>query len=701
MAQKKEKKKNNIKTWAGSTICVVTVLFLYFPVLSYDILNWDDPKYITENPYIKTLSWVDLKHYFTDIYFLMYLPLTMLSYNIDYQISGFSGEMFHFTSLFLHILNTVLVFYAFSVFFKQLNNKNSFGYSLFIALMFGLHAVHIESVAWLAERKDVLYTFFYFIAFIFYLYYIKKQNQKFLWLSVVFFLFSLVSKAQAMTFSLVLLGVDYVFGRNLLSKKVILEKIPFFVLSIIFGLIAILATRSEGVENVDQYPFYERIIYASYAYIMYIAKILLPINLSAIYPFPDKIYNGLPTYFWIYPVLICGIIASFFYLVKKHKLFAYGLWFFTVSIIIVLQVFSYHNVLMADRYTYVSAIGIFVLMVVLFDLLISKIPKIKPLVLVFAFLYVGVQAVIAKERLPVWKNNFNLWTDVIEKHDNVATAFYNRGIAYFNDKKYNKAISDFKNVILLDTTSSGAYFSIANAYSELNDLNTAMTNYDKAIKKDSTDAKYYSNRGIALAKLGKVNLAVSDFNKSIQLEPENATAYSNRGNSRFMLKDVEGAIADYAKAIELQDDYVDPIFNRGSAFLQIGKYNEAINDFNNLLKLTPENAKAWANRADCYMNLKKPENAIADYTQSIKLNNKNIDALFKRGNAFMSAGQLENAFKDFSQTIKLLPNHPTPYYQRGIVAIQLGNKQSACSDFQKSLQLGNKAALTQLKQHCN
>lgn len=698
--KKTNKNKKSYLTLIGIIICIVAVVALYLPVLKYDILNWDDPKYILENPFIKTLSLSNLKHYFTEIYFLMYLPLTMLTYNIDYFFSEFSGTSYHVTSLLLHVFNTVFVFYLFNILFKRIKINHTFEFSLFVALMFGLHAVHIESVAWLAERKDVLYTFFYLPSIIFYLKFTENNNTKHYIMSVVLFLFSLVSKAQAMTLFLILIGLDYILNRNLTNKKVIVEKIPYIALSIIFGLVAIIGTRSEGIDKVDQYTLIERIIYASYAYTMYVAKIILPLNLSAIYPFPDKIYGELPNFFYLYPAGIIGVMALFFITLKNSKLTAFGIWFFTVSIIIVLQIFSYHNVLMADRYTYVSALGIFFIMVVGLDLLIKKYPKLKSLFIIIAFFYVGIQALFAKERLPVWKNSITLWSSVIEKYDNVATAYYNRGVAYADIKEFDKSISDFANVIRLDSTLAGAYFSIGNSFSEKNQLDKAIESFNKAIKIDTSDARFYSNRGIAFAKIGKVNEAINDFNKVLVTDPDNAAAFSNRGNSKFLIKDINGAITDYSQAIKLQSDYIDPVFNRGSAYLQIDSIEKAITDFDQTLQIAPNHERALVYRGNCYEKLNKTDLAIADYSRVIKINKTNIEAWFCRAGAWTKKNDHEKAFQDYSTTINLLPNHPAPYYQRGLAAIKLNKKDVACADFQKSYQLGNGAALIEMNKYC-
>lgn len=697
---KNGRKQQNYFPYIAILLIVTLLSVVFFPALNYNFVNWDDTKYVYENELITSFSWENIKYFFTNYYFLMYLPITMLTYMLDYLVNGYDPSVFHTTSLVFHILNSCLVFVFTAMFLKALKFKHTQIPALFIALLFGIHAMHVESVVWIAERKDLVYTLFYFISLILYLKYTDNSNPVFYIVSVFAFLLSLISKAQAMPLVFIIIGMDFLLGRDLRSRKIILEKIPFFLLTLIFGYIAILATRSKGTENVDYYPFVERVLYAGYGYVMYLVKLIFPYNLSAIYPFPDKFEGGLPWYLWIFPVLTALIAAGFFVSLFKQKFVAFSIWFYTVSIIIVLQIFSYHNVLMADRYSYVSSVGLFLLFAFLYEKILGYKPQLKTILIVIMVAFIGLHVYKTRQRLPVWKDSIALWSDVISKHSNVATAFYNRGVEYFDRKEFEKAKSDFEAVLQLDSESSGAQFSLGNLYSEINKLNKALSYYNKAIAIDSTDMKYYANRGIAYAKTGNVQDAINDFNRVISVEPDNPNAYSNRGNTKIMTGDYKGAIDDYTKAINLKPDYTDPLYNRGTAYFNLKQYDKAIEDLKRTLIFEPNHFKSYFYIGTCYDLKGDPQKAIDNFTKAVKINPKYTEAYFNRGNVNLKTGNYNEAIKDYSATIQLLPKHGLPYYQRGLAYMNAGNRDNACKDFQQSLQLGFKAAANELNKYC-
>ncbi|MBI4648195.1 MAG: hypothetical protein HY738_16830 [Bacteroidia bacterium] len=335
MLKKKHKEKNIYKHERGlhykplSKILLISVIAIlcvisYLPAYKNNITNWDDDRYISKNPYITSLSFFNVKEIFSNFYFCNYHPLTMLSLALDYSIGGTSPFVFHFTNVLLHIINSLLVFWLVLLVLNDL--KTAF----FCGLLFGVHTLHVESVAWIAERKDVLYSLFYLLSFISYIKYIKLTRKdalpkisacaiavtpnevslrvrvNYYLLSLVLFIMSVLSKGMAVTLPLVLIATDYFYNRKLLSKKIIAEKIPFLIISLIFGIIAILAQKTEtAISGLESYRLDESIVFACYALFQYVLKLLLPAGLSSFYPYPSEI----SWFFWFYPLIIMLIIA--------------------------------------------------------------------------------------------------------------------------------------------------------------------------------------------------------------------------------------------------------------------------------------------------------------------------------------------------------------------------------------------------------
>ncbi|HKB43192.1 MAG TPA: hypothetical protein VKC90_02345, partial [Chitinophagaceae bacterium] len=262
----------------GLFIILLIALIAFLPALKAGFV-WDDKNYIQNNPGLHSIN---LKEIFSSYVLGNYHPLTMLSLAIEYHFWGLNEAGYHIINVLLHLLNVILVFYAIFL----LSNKT--GVALIAALLFGIHPLHVESIAWASELKDLLYTFFFLASYIFYLKYIKSNKNKFLFYALLLFMFSLLSKAMAVSLPLLLLLTDYFKGRKI-NMTILLEKLPFFILAVIFGVVAIHAQKSShSIQDINIFTFPQRIIFASYGFITYLLKLLVPSHLSAYYPYPIR-----------------------------------------------------------------------------------------------------------------------------------------------------------------------------------------------------------------------------------------------------------------------------------------------------------------------------------------------------------------------------------------------------------------------------
>lgn len=283
-----------------------------------------------------------------------YHPFTILTFAIEYYFFGLNETGYHTVNLLLHLMNAILVFRAVLL----LGNKG--GVALIAALFFGIHPLHVESVAWVSELKDLLYTFFFLASYIFYLKYIKGGHKKYYIMALFLFLASLLSKAMAVSLPVVFILTDYFKGRKI-NKSTLVDKIPFFFLAIAFGIVAILAQKSFGATDVDKFPFLQRILFACYGFISYLLKLLFPLNLSAYYPYPVNSGENIPIKYYIYLIVFAGLMAGVIFSLRFKKDISFGIGFFAITIFLVLQLFPVGETFMADRYSYVPSIGIFYL----------------------------------------------------------------------------------------------------------------------------------------------------------------------------------------------------------------------------------------------------------------------------------------------------------------------------------------------------
>ena len=575
--------------YAGLALILFLTFLVYRSSTGNGFVLWDDDKYIQNNALITSIN---LKEIFSTYVMGNYHPFTMLGYAIQYQFFGQDATGYHVVNLMLHLLNVVLVYFV----ILKLSNKSLV--ALVAALFFGLHPMHVESVAWASELKDLLYASFYLGAFICYLKYGNEPlKKKWYYYALVLFLCSLLSKGMAVSLPLVLLLTDYFRGRKF-DSKILVEKLPFFLLSIVFGIIAVLAQKSLGATESTVFPLPQRVIFASYAFITYLVKIIVPIQLSTYYPYPVKPGEALPMLYYVYPVVVLAALAiAGYYFRRTSKKIIFGLGLFIATILLVLQLLPVGDTVMADRYTYLPSIGIFFLAGEGFYWLWNRNKKLLSLALAAVFLiFFSIQTLA---RCRVWENGLTLWNDVIAQYKNVPAAFYNRGIYFFNQNQDAEALSDFNSAIALKPDYADAYNNRGSLYLRQGKTEAALKDLNKAVSLNARLAQGYFNRAYILYQKQQYKEALSDYNQVIALKPDPAQlviVYNLRGLLYMAEKNHPAALADFNTAIQMKPDFVQAYNNRGSLWVAQGNYLEAVKDFTAAIVLKNDYAEAYFNR---------------------------------------------------------------------------------------------------------
>jgi tetratricopeptide (TPR) repeat protein len=568
-------KPTEVESWkylSALGIILLISFIVYLPVFRNGFV-WDDEVYILNNPEIASLN---VSAYFSQFFLGNYHPLTVLVFALEYRMFGFNAAGYHTVNLFLHLINICLVYYA----VIALCDKKEV--ALLVALLFGIHPIHVESVAWVSELKDLLYAMFFLSSYILYLKFVKSQHRKYYFLALLMFLLSLLSKAMAASLPVLLLLTDYYKGRKFTVKN-LLSLAPFFLLALILGVVAIYAQQSVEAITATYYPFFQRFVFASYGFVMYLVKFIFPLNLSPFYPYPIIYGAPLPWYLYGFVIVVIGIIIGVIYSLKKTKNFFFGIGFFAVTIFLVLQLLPVGNAIMADRYTYIPSIGIFYLAALGLIYLWNK--KLKPLVPIILLAFVIFFSVKAYNMSGVWKNGMTLWNAVIGQFQNVPFAYNNRGVIFMNDKKYDKAIDDFS----------------------------------KAIQLNPNFIQAYQNRGIIYMNQNKYDLALSDINKTLDNNPKDFNALNNRGTIYLNEERHEEALRDFNKVIELSPNYYQAYFNRGTVYYRVQKYEEAISDLTTAITLNPDFADTYYARGWARFNKGDKANACTDIKQAASL----------------------------------------------------------------------------------
>ena len=465
--------KAGIQVWFVAISIAILTFVILSPSLKCGFTNFDEEQFVIQNPLIVSKS-IELKKIFTSIVGANdYYPITIISFACNYQIGKLKPFGYHFLNVLFHTLNTFFVFI-----FIFIISKRNLLIAAIVALFFGIHPMHVESVTWITERKDVLFMFFFLTGLITYLIYREKRKMVWIILTIFLFVFSCLSKGTAVVFPAILILIDYLLEAKL-NKKMFIVKIPFFLLSLAFIILTFLLHNNESLQfKMEHKTLLHRFIFASYDLLWYLYKFIIPNNLSAYYAYPNE--NAIPLSYWISPVLLLGgLIISYIYL-RKVKPIVFGLLFYFFSIILMLQIIptGSGNFNMADRYSYLSFIGLLFVIAYLLNRVWQKKTKFRYIIMVIVGIYSVIFCYSTFARTKVWQNSETLWTDVISKNpDRCYLAYYNRGHYYQFEK---------------------------------NDLEKALSDYNKTIELYSSSAEAFNNRGLIYFYKGRIDLALID-----------------------------------------------------------------------------------------------------------------------------------------------------------------------------------------------
>lgn len=619
-------------------IALLTWVF-YQTCLNNQLTNWDDPGYIKDNALIKDLSSEGLKNIFTTPIMGNYHPLTILSYAIEYSYVRLEPWLYHLDSLLFHILATILVYV-----FVNLLTKRPIAAAI-TALLFGLHPMHVESVAWLAGRKDVVYGFFYMAACIAWIYFVRNDgSKKWKWyaLGIVLYLCSLLGKPVAVVLPMTLLLIDFFEGRKL-NFGLLIEKIPHFAISVGFGIRSIIDQKAFGsLATVDvHFAWYERIALGCYALVTYLWKAVVPVGLSNFYPYPLKEGGSMSMMYYVYPLGVAVGIFLLWKFARRNSAVIFGSLFFLVNIILLLQFLPVGGAILADRYTYIAYLGLFFIagwfISGLFEPGGNR--QLGNIVLATVLAYTLVLGYLSNERCQVWYDTTSLWRDEIEKEPlRAPNAWNNLGFNYFN--KFNDAVDPAQKKIYYDSaffllnraielqpTFANPYISIGELERSVGKFAEAKVNYYKAIKFKTIDedANAYLGLAIIYAITRNFDSSAICFNLALSSRPYFPEAHSNFGNFYDMVGKPDSALKQYGISIAQNPDMYAPHLNRGRLLTRLNRVDEALKDFEIALQLSPDNGEVIYARSFCYARKGNKAQAQKDIEKAMSLGFTGID----------------------------------------------------------------------------
>jgi tetratricopeptide (TPR) repeat protein len=613
---------------------------VFYQVHSFEFINYDDNVYVYENPHIQTgITSESVKWAFSSGYANFWHPLTWLSHMLDWELFGARPAGHHLMGLFFHIANTLLLF----IVLKRMTEAP--WRSAFVAALFALHPLHVESVAWITERKDVLSTFFWLLTMWAYVRYVNRPGAVNYLTVVLFFVLGMMAKPMLVTLPFVLLLLDYwPLGRILykdtksettqrnaargsslrIISRLVLEKVPLFVISIVASMIAFIAQQAGGsVASTAELPVRLRIINAFISYVTYIEKMFWPSRLAVFYPyFPSKltVWSGA-----LLLLLLLAMTVLVLWVARRHRYMVTG-WFWylgtLVPVIGLVQVGDYSR---ADRFTYITLTGLFIIVAWGLSDLLAEFRYKRILLTVSGLLVISTLSVCTWLQLRYWKDSLTLFHHAL-------------------------GVTENNNII---------HSLIASSLCKQQSFNEAVVEYKRSLQIQPNDPAVLNGLGIALGQQGKIDEAAEYFNKALRMKPNFAEAHNNLGYTLAFQGKLDEAVVHYKEALRIDPDYATAHYKLGQVLARMGEINQAVGHCKAAMQFKPDwaepvNTLAWYFAVSRDPEIYNPDEAVKLALRACELSdNQRPDFLDTLAVAYAAKGDFGKAVQTTEQALAL------------------------------------------------
>ncbi len=679
----------NLKSQLPLVAILCCTIFVFFPALqgAY-LLGWDDDQQILNNQDVLNLSWDRIQNYFSTFYVRSYQPLASLSFGIEYALFGENAFVHHLTNLCLHLANICLVFYFVT---KFLPIRAWLHYV--IVLLFAIHPMQAELLGWISTRSTLLCSLFFLLSILSYVKYLQVKKNKIGWYSLAFlwFVCSLCSKTSAIVLPFVLIALD--LNKNFkMTLRNWVDKTPYFAGSIVIGIVSVYSrevVNSTG-DFSRYYTFYEKISIFCHALYLYIEKGFLASNLIVFYAFPLKLQSSsIPTSFLLSPIWILIAIVFSVYMYKRlenknKSFFVFGLFFFILNIFLVLNITPFSETYFAERYAYLSLIGLFISVAILINQLLDRVVLLKNIAILLSIGYGLFMVYKANQRAHLWNNKQTLWSHVVASKVQHAYPYKMLG-RYYADKGMHT---------------------------------NAIEIYNRGVKENPYNVDLYFWRGKSIAENGDLDFAKKDFNRVIQTDSKLVGQAYYEGSliyQQLQVADTARIYLDSASVYNVKEAIFAkqvPNVNRLSKIANkyqreidslklLNKPKETLKILQNLLLITPFNVTTYLEKAQIEMSIKQWDSALDTYNQGVKIAKKNGTLRLSRAYALSMLRRYDKAIDDYTFAIDSLDKREGEvFYFRAISYLNNKEKEKACKDLKVSKELGFEAAMSLHRSTC-
>ena len=575
-------------------ICItltLAIVAVFYQVCTYDFVNYDDSVYVYENPNIQAgITPKAIKWAFTTGYACFWHPLTWLSHMRDWRLFGPNAGGHHLTNLIFHIANTLLLF----IVLKQMTH--TLWPSAFVAALFALHPLHVESVAWVSERKDVLSTFFWILTMWAYIRFVSRPGITRYLLVVLFFALGLMSKPMLITLPFVFLLLDYwplerfspehrKTGLKYSPTYLLVEKIPLFAMTLVSCVVAFICQKAGGAMPVEEdYSLPIRLANASISYTQYIIKMIWPARLAMFYPHPGRNISILHAV--ISAVFLLALTILVLRFAKNHRYLFTGWFWYLGTLVPVIGLIQVGSHAMADRYSYITLTGLFIIIAWGLPELFGKWPHRETVLWASSLIILSALAICTYYQQRYWKNTITLCQHALKVTDDNYQAHFGMTEMLLEQGRVEEAIWHNTEVIRI------------------------KPNYIEAI----------NNLGIALHKAGRINEAISCYKKALEMNPRYASANANLGFALADKGEFAEAVSLYNKALQIAPDLIELRIKLGVALTKSGKLAEAAKEYEKILLIQPQNTMAHNNLGIVLIQQGKFDEGIEHFRQVIRIN---------------------------------------------------------------------------------
>ncbi|MBN2546992.1 MAG: tetratricopeptide repeat protein [Spirochaetes bacterium] len=631
----------------------VIAFVAFIPSLNNGFTNWDDDIYVTENWKIKALSWYNIKHIFSTTHHGGYEPLTEFAFAVIYRFFKLNARIYHLFNLLFHIANSCLVFYLIFLISKRTD------VSMLAAVLFAIHPMRVESVAWISELKDVLFTLFFLISLIHYVIYLQRKNRRYYYSSILFFILCLLPKSQALMFPFVLILTDYFFARKI-NQKSIIEKFPYFLISAVFFAVLYFGAKETGQFQEETTPsFFYNVMLANFGLIFYLVKLVLPIKLSNCYPMPDTSGDFfLRALFYTAPFFV-AIIALGVYFNRKNRKIVFAALFYLLNLLLVLQLKRINVMPASDRYTYIPYIGLFYLIsdsfFILFEKQENRTIKISlatiPVIIVLLFSFMTWQ------RCKVWKDSYTLWNDTLNNYPINPVAHNQIAVYYQMEKKdTEKAIYHYHKAIEQDPKYSKTYNNLGTLYHDNKQYEKAIEIFKSALKL-SNNSKFYFNIAFAYHEMKELDKAIEYYKKAISVTNNYLGAYNGLARALMEHKKYEEAEFYIKEALKYNPNYTYAYVSYADLMAETGRYKEAMDYFDKALKIMPDDNLAKFRLSMLYIKLKDYNRAEIILKDLIKEQASDPLLYIELARIYKESGDMKNFNIYINKALQLSPDN--------------------------------------------